>query len=382
MQNQKFLSFFLTIVLNILFFGCNQPSNPSSRNVSGDFAVSVSNPEFAKGFKVSESERLKIIEIFYPWDSLNAAKKFYLIPKNSDYDFVADDGIIIKTPVKSMVCLSATHLSFADALGLLKNVSGVSSADYVVSQEFQNLVKSGAIKEIGIADHFKLEQLIQLNPEIVMVSPQAGQGFDPLVSAGLSIVPNGDYLESSPLGQAEWIKFMGVLFNKEEEAKLIFDSIKSAYNELKALTENVKYRPTVLSGKQYGGFWDLPGGNSFVAQFFSDAGAQYIYSENPETGSHTLDFETVYAMGIYADFWRFLVYSTDDFTLESLKNEDLRYQDFKAFKDKKVIVCNTLKKPYYQKGLLEPQIILADLIKIFHPELLPDYQNNYYELIP
>jgi iron complex transport system substrate-binding protein len=382
MLNRKFPPFYLIIILGTALFGCQQPQQPKTNNTSKKFTVSNTNPEFAKGFKISESDHFKLIEIFYPWDSLNASKKIYLIDRNIDPEFVPDDGIVIKTPVKTMVCLSATHLSFADALGLLQNVSGVSSADYVVSQEFQNLVKSGAIREIGIADHFKLEQLIDLNPEIVMVSPQAGQGFDPLVNAGLTIVPNGDYLESSPLGQAEWIKFMGILFNKEHEAGLIFDSIKSAYLELKTLAENVKFRPTVLSGKQYGGFWDLPGGKSFVAEFFNDAGAQYIYSKNPTTGSHTLDFETVYAMGINADFWRFLVYSTDDFTLESLKNEDARYSDFKAFRDKKVIVCNTLKKPFYQKGLLEPQIILSDLIKIFHPELLPGHQNKYYELIP
>ena len=322
-----------------------------------------------------------MVEIFLPWDSLQAAKKFYLFDESTDYEYVPEDGTIIKTPVKSMVCLSATHLSFADALGLLSKITGVLSAGFVVSQEFQNLVKSGAIKEIGISDHFKLEQLIALHPEIVMVSPQAGQGFEPLINAGMNVVPNGDYLETTPLGQAEWIKFMGVFFKKENEANLIFDSIKTAYNNLKILTENVKYRPTVLSGKQYGGFWDLPGGKSFVAQFFHDAGARYIYENNPETGSHTLDFESVYAMGIDADFWRFLVYSNDDFTLESLRNEDLRYTDFKAYKENKVLVCNTLNKPFYQKGLLEPQIILADLIKIFHPELLPDYQNTYYELI-
>lgn len=352
------------------------------RSSDVNFTPSVSNPEYAKGFKISESTNIKVVETFFPWDSMKAVKKFYLLKEDSDYKLVPTDGVVINIPVKSMVCLSATHLSFAHALGLLSKITGVSSAEFVVSNEFQDLVKSGAIKEIGISDRFKLEQLIDLHPDIVMVSPQAGQGYEPLQAAGLTVVPNGDYLETTPLGQAEWIKFMGVLFGKEAEANLIFDSIKSAYNELKALAENVEYRPTVLSGKQYGGFWDLPGGKSFVAQFFNDAGARYIYDNNLETGSHTLDFETVYEMGINADFWRFLVYSKDDFTLESLRNEDLRYTEFKAFREKKVIVCNTLKKPFYQKGLLEPQIILADLIKIFHPELLPDYQNTYYELIP
>jgi len=381
MKNRKSIFFLFFLTINLLFFACSWQKLPKVDVSKFDFTISTSNPEYAKGFKISVSGKIIMVEIFLPWDSLHAARKFYLLDENTDYESLPEDGTIIKTPVKSMVCLSATHLSFADALGLLHKITGVSSADFVVSPEFQNLVKTGAIKEIGISDHFKLEQLIALHPEIVMVSPQAGQGFEPLVNAGLNVVPNGDYLETTPLGQAEWIKFMGVFFNKENEANQIFDSIKLAYNSLKILTENVKYRPTVLSGKQYGGFWDLPGGKSFVAQFFNDAGARYIYENNQETGSHTLDFESVYAMGIDADFWRFLVYSNDDFTLESLRNEDLRYSDFKAYKQNKVLVCNTLKKSFYQKGLLEPQIILADLIKIFHPELLPDYQNTYYELI-
>jgi iron complex transport system substrate-binding protein len=382
MQNRKSLLFFFLIFTGILLYDCSGHQETKVDDDAKAFRKSLSNPEFAKGFKISENGSAKLVEIFYPGDSTNVAKKYWLIDENDDQTSIPAGGVVIRIPAKSMVCLSATHLSFAGALELLNKVTGVSSADYVVSQEFQNLVKSGVIKEIGIGDHFKLEQLIALHPDFVMVSPQAGQGYTPLENAGITVVPNGDYLETTPLGQAEWIKFMAVFFNKEKEAKLIFDSIKSAYNSLKILTKNVEYRPTVLSGKQYGGFWDLPGGKSFVAQFIHDAGARYVYTDNQETGSLTLDFETVYAMGIEADFWRFLVYSPDDFTLETLRREDVRYADFKAFKEKKVLACNTLKKPYYQKGLLEPQLILADYIKIFHPELLPGYQNHYYELIP
>jgi iron complex transport system substrate-binding protein len=175
---------------------------------------------------------------------------------------------------------------------------------------------------------------------------------------------------------------MGLLFGKENEATLIFDSISKEYENLKKLTQNVDQRPTVLSGKQYSGFWSLPGGQSYIARFIVDAGGNYLYADDSETGSKTLEFESVYEKGIEADFWRFLVYSPNEFSYDLLVQEDERYADFLALKNKNVFICNTLKSPYFQKGLLEPQIILADYIKILHPEILPHYQPVYYHLLP
>jgi iron complex transport system substrate-binding protein len=280
-----------------------------------------------------------------------------------------------------MVCLSATHLSFLDALDEIDILCGVSSADYVVSPEFQTRLETGKIKEIGIGDHFKLEELINLSPEVLMVSPQKGQSFDPLVNAGLTIVPNGDFLETHPLGRVEWIKFVGLLTGKENEACQIFDSIKNEYNNLLQLTENISNRPAILSGKQYGGFWNLPGGQSYVSQFFKDAGANYLWGDNPSSGGITLDFETVYDQGMEADFWRILVYTDAEYSYQMLQDEDERYSNFKAFQNKKIIYCNTLETPYFQKGLLEPQAILSDYIHIFFPEVLPNHKNKYYKLL-
>jgi len=366
----------------VVFSSCNESHEGNGKNYSQlDFEIySSSNPEIASGFQVMESGDVKLLEIFNPWDSTLAARKFYLVEEN-DKDLTFPDGKTIKVPIKKMVALSASHLSFLDALDEIDLLIGVSSADYVVSEKFKGLLKSGKIKEIGIGDHFKLEELINLSPDVVMISPQKGQSFIPLENAGLTIIPNGDYLESHPLGRAEWIKFIGVLTGKENEAIHIFDFIKNEYFQLKKLTKTLNYRPTVITGKQYGGFWNLSGGQSYEAQFIEDAGADYLWNEDNSTGGIMLDFETVYGRGLEADFWRFLVYTPQDYTYEMLKDEDGRYVDFTAFKNKKVVVCNSLKKPFFQKGFLEPQVILADYIHIFHPSLLPHHQNIYYELL-
>jgi iron complex transport system substrate-binding protein len=360
---------------------CTNSSTIKNKN-SEALSLSAFSPAYATGFKVFETDEYKILEIYLPWDSLNAAQRIYLHEDSSPNIDFQEDGIVLNVPLDNMVCFSATHLSFADALGLVDKIAGVASTDFVVSEEFQHLVESGQIREVGIGDHFMLEELIQMHPEIIMVSPQKGQSFDPLVNAGLNLVLNGDYLEPSPLGRAEWIKLMGLLFAKENEAMQIFDSISKEYENLKKLTEQVAHRPTVLSGKQYSGFWSLPGGQSYIARFIADAGGYYLYADNPETGSKTLEFESVYERGIEADYWRFLVYSSNEFSYDLLVQEDVRYADFLAVKNHKVFVCNTLKSPYFQKGLLEPQIILADYIRILHPEILPQHQSVYYHLLP
>lgn len=364
------------LILLLVFLSCQQ-RNTDQKEIQ--YELSADSPQTATGFRIYDADGFRIMEIT---SSDVVLQKFFLVDRNEPFkhDF-PKDGIVISTPVESMVCLSATHIAYADALGLMDKITGVASADYVVSAKFNELLKEGKIKEIGITDHFKLEQLIQLSPEIVIATAQQGQGYDNLRNAGMIVVYLAEHLENHPLGRAEWIKCFGVLFGKEKEALSIFDSIAKEYNHLKLLTENVEIRPVVLSGKQYGGFWNLPGGKSYFARMIFDAGATYIWADNNDSGSLMLDFEVVYDRGMEADFWRFLVWSRDGFSYERLIEEDARYAGLKAFKEKRILTCNTFEKPYFQTGLLEPQVILADYISIFHPELLPDHQPVYYQLL-
>jgi len=373
--NKPFSLFF-----SLLFLLACHSGTTNQSDASGE--ISIYSPTIATGFRILDAEDFKILEFVSQDDPDIARQRIYLIDRESPQETGLPGGVqVIFTPVETMVCLSATHIAFADGLGLIDKITGVASADYVVSAKFNDLVKNGKIKEIGIADHFKLEQLIQLSPEIVLTTAQQGQGYENLRNAGLTIVSLAEHLENHPLGRAEWIKVFGVLFGKEQESMKIFDSISNEYNRLKALTGQVNDRPVVLSGKQYGGFWNLPGGKSYLAQMLEDAGATYLWADNNESGSLMLDFETVYHRGVDADYWRFLVWSRDGFSYDRLIEEDARYAGLKSFKEKKILVCNTFKKPYFQKGLLEPQVILADYIAIFHPALLPDHQPVYYDLL-
>ena len=184
----------------------------------------------------------------------------------------------------------------------------------------------------------------------------------------------------TPLGQAEWVKFVGLLVGQEQKANETFDAIAARYNELKELTAEgkVKKRPVVLSGEMRGGNWYAVGGESFLAQLFKDAGADYFLKNDKRSGGVTLDFETVYNQGDEADYWRIVNSYPGTFSYEALKEQDSRYADFRAFREKGIFYCNMKDTPFYESMPTEPEVVLADLLHIFHPDLLPDHTPVYY----
>lgn len=186
------------------------------------------------------------------------------------------------------------------------------------------------------------------------------------------------YKELSPLGQAEWIKLVGLLLGVEERANERFSQIESRYLELLEMVEMVESRPTVLSGELHSGSWYVVGGKSALAQQFRDAGAEYFMVNDNESGGFYLDYETVYAAGHDADFWRIVNSFDGEYRYDNLISSDSRYLDFKALKQRNVIYCNLRRTAFYENTPMEPEVILADLIKVFHPDLLPDYHPVYY----
>ena len=183
----------------------------------------------------------------------------------------------------------------------------------------------------------------------------------------------------TPLGQAEWIKFIGMFIGREAEANARFAGIEKRYNELKELAAGVKKRPVVFSGEMRGGNWYAVGGKSFLAELFRDAGADYFLKDDPRSGGVTLDFETVYSRAESADYWRIVNSYDGIFSYDALKSLDPRYADFCAFREKGVIYCNMREKPFYESMPMQPEVVLEDLIHAFHPDLLPDYKPTYYE---
>ena len=257
----------------------------------------------------------------------------------------------------------------------MENIPGVQAMEWLAR------LKDGRVKKIGMEGNFDTEIIIASQPDIIFVSPNRRGGYEVMKELNIPLVPYWAFKETSPLGLSEWIKVAGMFIGKEEEACQLFAQMEQRYNLLKAKVSNVKQRPSVFSGEMRRDTWYVPGGQSFYARLFADAGADYFMKDNPETGGVLMDFETVYAQGYNAGYWRVMNGYKGEFSYEALKASNPQYADFRAFKEKKVIYCNLEWIPLYENLPLSPDVLLSDMIKAFHPELLPDYHPVFYSLL-
>ena len=368
----------------MLITGCHsntKGTDVQSASALQDATSSSLNPHHATGFKVTEGKGYHLLDIQDPQHEEGTSYHFALVPRGTKPEGIPADYTVIETPVRSVICMTALQLSNFITLEALDRVIGITSSRFLFNKEMKQRLKEGTTKKIGMEGNFDAEVIIQANPDLILISPFKRGGYDSLKELGIPLLPHLGYKEMTPLGQAEWIKCMGLLVGLESEAIARFETIEKRYNELLQLTAGVKKRPVVFSGELRGGNWYAVGGRSFLAQLFRDAGADYFLKDDTRSGGVTLDFETVYSQADKADFWRILNSYPGEFSYNALKAEDSRYADFRAFREKGVVYCNLRDRAFYESSPTQPEVVLADLIRAFHPDLLPDHSPVYYELI-
>ena len=291
------------------------------------------------------------------------------------------DGIII-TPVKQIVVTSTTHIPALELLNEESTLIGFPGTDYVSSEKTRQRINNGSIRELGKNEGLNTEVLLSLKPDVVIGFGVDGtsKSLNTISKANIPVIYNGDWVEKSPLAKAEWIKFFGALYNKTKEADAIFLTIETDYKAAQKLAKTVKNRPTVLSGAMHKDVWYLPNGTSTEAQFLKDANVDYLYADTAGAGSLALSFETVFEKAKSADLWLSPSYYP---TMDALKQANTHYTQFDAFKNNNIYTfANTTGKTggvlYYELGLARPDLVLKDIIKICHPELLPDYKTYFF----
>lgn len=295
-----------------------------------------------------------------------------------------EEHLVVRQPARRFICTTALQLGNFEILGLEDRIVGINSLRNLFSPRIKEQMRSGATVRIGKEGNFDLETVIAARPDYIFVSASKHGGFESLKESGIPLIPHHGYKETNPLGQAEWIKLIGLLTGETRRANAVFAAIEREYLALKNEVQrydSLHRRPTVVSGRQLRDGWYVAGGRSYMAQLFKDAGADYIMSDNEDSGGTTLDFEAVYARGLHADFWQTDGSHADEFTLQTLAKEDPRYVTMDAYKKGRVIFCNFAKTPYRELAGVQPQLLLADFVKAFHPELLPTYEPKYYKLL-
>ena len=342
----------------------------------------------AKGFNIEKAGDLTVLKISSPWPNSESSYSYALIPKDkmSTMTLNIDEyDAIIATPVNNIVVTSTTHIPALEALGVLDKLSGFPDTQYISSKKARRLIDDEKIKELGNNKALNTEMVIELNPELVVgfsISSE-NKAYETLQRANIPVVYNGDWTEQTPLGKAEWIKFFAPFFGLEKKADSLFKKIERSYVTAKSLAQKAETKPTVLSGALYKDVWYLPGGNSWAAQFLQDANADYLWKETTETGSLSLSIEAVLTKAKNADFW----VSPSQFTSYSaMEKAGRHYPQFEAFKNRKLYTFakttgETGGLLYYELAPNRPDLVLKDLVHIFHPTLLPDHKPFFFQAL-
>ena len=364
----------------MLVFSCKQEAQKESQK-----SDSKSRIYHAKGFDIVSTNGIKKLQIKAAYQNANTVFEYEVLEEKDVLDNTATpNNEVLAVPIKSIVVTSTTHIPMVELLQEETAIVGFPYAQYISSEKTSALVASGKIKEIGKEGSLNTEILLDLQPELVVgysVS-SVDKSLTMIQKAGIPVVYNGDWLEATPLGRAEWIKFFGLLFDKEKQADSIFNAIETNYLKAKKIALKATIKPTILSGAIMSkDIWNLPAGESFVAQFLKDANLDYLWGNTPGKGSLSLSFESVFEKGKNADFWIAPGYFSSK---EQLLKSNQIYAEFEAFKNDRIYTPSTKKGKtggviYYELAPTRPDLVLKDIIKITHPNLLPNYALTFFE---
>lgn len=377
------LTYIPMLLLLALLFSCGNSQNKTGLNLvmggTADSAAMIA-PQYAKGFNVKYADNITLLEINDPENKEAEQFHFALVDKSFKGE-IPNGYTRLNIPIRSAICMTSLQLSNFLKLDIPEMVVGITSTRHLHNQKMNQQLKEGKTHKIGIEGNFDNEVIIAINPDVIFISPFKRGGYDAIRNVEIPMIPHLGYKELTPLGQAEWIKVIGLLTGNASLANSTFEAIESRYNNLKSIVDTVKRRPTVFSGEMRGGNWYAVGGRSFLAQLFRDAGGDYFLKENEESGGVTLDYETVYTNAAHADYWRIVNSFEGEYSYNVLKEQDERYTDFDAWKKHGVIYCNMKEVPFYERMPVEPEVVLADFIHVFHPDVLPNHKPQYYHLL-
>lgn len=343
--------------------------------------------KYAKGFSAKDYGTYKILKIEKPWPDAKRSYRFALLKGNYDTEYWIYEkqrfDNTVELPIQKIVVTSTTHIPALELLGVEQTLVGFPGIDYISSEKIRKQIDNGFVRELGKNEGLNTEVLLELNPNLVIGFGIDGnnRSLETIKKSGVPVIFNGDWVEDSPLAKAEWIKFFGILYDKEKEADSIFNSIEKNYLEAKKLAKTAKTQPSVLSGAMHNDVWYLPNGTSTEAQLLKDANVKYLWSDTKGSGSLKLNFESVYVKAKEADIWL----SPSNYTnFEALKNGNENHGMFNAFQSKNIYTfTNTTGATggvlYYELGMTRPDLVLKDITKICHPELLGNYELYFFK---
>ena len=361
MKTIRFL--FLTTIVTLLA-ACRGGQTSSVQAVGDTLAF-----KYATQLSVVRYNGYTVVTLKNPWKEGMTLHQYVLVPADaSEIPVHIPNGTIIRTPLSRSMIFSTVHCAMLMDFGKQDCIAGVADLKYIKIPWIQQQVKEGKISDVGDGLSPVIEKIIDQRPDALFLSPfENSGGYGKLEDIDIPIVECAEYMETTPLGRAEWLRFYGLLFGCEQKADSLFDAIDKNYNHLKTLVTQ-KNRPSVLLDNVTGSVWYVPGGKSTIGQMIQDAGGNYPWAADEHSGSVSLPFENVLEKAGEADVWLFRYSSDHDITYDELRSEHHGYNQFKSFRNQQVYGCNVDLSPFYEETPFRPDWLLNDFIRILHPE--------------
>ena len=363
----------LLLLFSLLFSTCqNKPEVLSSRR-----EIPL---QYATLLQLTAADSFTIATIREPHDTTKILQRYCLLEKDvTPPKALPKATTIIRIPLQRAAVFSSVHLALLQELHAIRQVRGICDIQFIIDQNLQALIRHQRLTNYGGSLRPDLELLVATRADALLVSSLVDVDRPELRKTGIPIIECADYLETSALGRAEWIKFFGLLFGQRQAADSIFQQVEDRYQSLTRQVRTLRQRPSLLVETKQGGVWYVPGGKSTMGEIYQAAGANYLFSYLNQSGSVALSFETIYKKALNADFWLIKYGDTTSLSYQRLKASYTHYSAFKAFRQHNIYACNTLQKSFYEETPFHPERLLEDLITLFHPQLLPDHRLRYFE---
>ena len=354
--------------------------NNTSLSVEGGDTVAL---KYSSLLTIVEHDGYVVADIKNPWKPGKMLHRYYLVPRTSDIKPQTSDltdGTVIEIPIQRAAVFTTVHCALLTELGLGSHIGGVADSKYIKVPYIQQQIKAGRIVDCGNGLNPIVEKIMDVKPDVIMLSPfENSGGYGKTEEIGIPLIECAEYMETSPLARAEWMRFYGLLFGAGDEADALFHNVDSSYVALKQQAAQAGNGRSVIVDKVVGSVWYMPGGRSTIGQMLQDAGGQYPWATDDQSGSLSLPFETVLERGGESDVWMLRYSSDHDWDYKELLSGHRGYSQLKAFRQHEVYGCNVEQSHFYEDTPFHPDRLLCDFLQILHPDIIGLPPLRYYK---
>lgn len=377
-RSKSFALLFLWVVVALAVQSCGRAGLKAGASAGDTVRF-----KYAEHITVVRHDGYTVVALANPWKKNQELHRYILVArKDSVRAGRLPEGTVVYTPVERCVVFTSPHCWLLNTLGAGRTLKGVCDLAYINIPYVHEAVRRGTVADCGNSMSPSAERIASISPQAIFVSPFEGGSYGQVANLGAPIIECADYMETSALGRAEWMRFYGMLVGKEHEADSLFNVVEGNYGKLREAARKSHVRPRVITERVVSGVWYCPGGKSSMGRLIADAGGKYVFADNAHCGSLTLSPEMVVDKAANADCWLFVGSGAAPMSRAQLQMEYSGYKLIKAFRDGHIYEClPSIKVPYFEEMSFRPDFLMADFVKIFHPDIALNGETRYYNAL-